>query len=477
MEVDQGISDINNKESTDDLNSTHKAHPMLFFEGTRFLNNKCRSNSKEINRDRPQSNCVLNHSTPNISKIFCPKCKEDVCIDCHLFHYERDIEHQEAIVIIKKSLVETQPLKDIELKSGFYPATDVLKRMRGNPIIDPKPISASNKELYFMKILRVYNSDGKGEFVLKQIIGKAEADISKIMKNAKFEYQFMDKLKHFCILSYNFGSTEYSFEMLMENWGRPLDQVNFRILNQSTFFQILRRCALILVSIYQEHIFHGDIKMENIILNEICSVPKFIDFGISHEFQNFEELTRLKFAINDSQPIRNIIGLTYHMAPYEILQYMNIVEKNEIKYNHMLLDVFCMGLTFFAMLLGPSLDFRTMQKLQKLRDYSETEQEFLEEIQKIFDACRDELPWEKEFVMKIFEICKFCMQTIDVRLTATELFEVLRYFPSANLEELKDLLNNRKEKKIFKLIQINDEERFRSTATKPSAILAKYGKI
>ena len=66
-------------------------------------------------------------------------------------------------------------------------------------------------------------------------------------------------------------------------------------------------------------IYHGDIKLENIILNEQSYIPKFIDYGISSEISNNEELFLIKTATRMKNNWEHLKGLTSHMTPTELL--------------------------------------------------------------------------------------------------------------------------------------------------------------
>ena len=46
----------------------------------------------------------------------------------------------------------------------------------------------------------------------------------------------MDKMNKISILSYHYGSNENVVEMLMENWGKPLNEIDFWKLKEKELF-------------------------------------------------------------------------------------------------------------------------------------------------------------------------------------------------------------------------------------------------
>ena len=223
--------------------------------------------------------------------------------------------------------------------------------MNPNIIIDKECITIIPKKKKLLKIMRVYNTKGNGEFVLKQIIPiKNRNIVEKELKSAKNEYDLMDKIKDFSILSYHYGSNENAFEMLMENWGKPLNKIDFWKLKEKELFQIIREYCDALFRMNYKGIYHGDIKMENIVLNEQSYIPKFIDYGISTKLSH-EELFLIRTATRNENNWDHLKGWTSHMAPTELLQYLNNEEDKSriISYCLSKIDVFCLEFTLFCM--------------------------------------------------------------------------------------------------------------------------------
>ena len=286
-----------------------------------------------------------------MSTIYCKKCDKVVCIDCHLFSFYKDKGHKEAIEQILNNLQNTHPITDQPHLSGFYVYTDVLNTMNPNIIIDKECIAIILKKNYLLKIMRVYNTKGNGEFVLKQIIPiKNTQIVEKELKSAKNEYELMDKMKKISILSYHYGSNENAVEMLMENWGKPLNKIDFWKLKEKELFQIIREYCEALETMNHNGIYHGDIKMENIVLNEQSYIPKFIDYGISSKLSH-EELFLIRTATINENNWDHLKGRTSYMAPTELLQYFNKEEDKSriITYCLSKIDVFCLGFTLFCM--------------------------------------------------------------------------------------------------------------------------------
>ena len=365
-----------------------------------------------------------------MSTIYCKKCNKVVCIDCHLFSfYEDDVGHKEAIEQILKNLQNTHPLADQPHLSGFYVYTDVLNTMNLNIIIDSECIAIIPKKTYLLKIMRLYNTKGNGEFVLKQIIPiKNKIIVEKELKNAKNEYELMDGMKELSILSYHYGTNENAVEMLMENWGKPLNKIDFWKLKEKELFQIIRKyCEALQTMNYHRGIYHGDIKMENIILNEQSYIPKFIDYGISSKLSLEELLLRRTATINENN-WEHLKGWTSHMAPTELLQYLNKEEDKSriITYCLSKIDVFCLGFTLFCMITQS--DYQYMKKLQYLRSSIQTEKQFYIEIKNTLTKSLSSLPWNEEFKSKLEQIILLSLQPVELRPNVLEFLPIIQLF-------------------------------------------------
>ena len=124
--------------------------------------------------------------------------------------------------------------------------------MSPNIIIDKECIVIIPKENYLLKIMRLYNIKGDGEFVLKQINPIKNSNIvEKEINSAKNEFD-LDKMKDISILSYHYGSNENAFEMLMEKKGKPLNEIEFAKLNEKELFQLIQEyCYALYISFIQ----------------------------------------------------------------------------------------------------------------------------------------------------------------------------------------------------------------------------------
>ena len=374
-----------------------------------------------------------------MSTIYCKKCDKVVCIDCHLFSYYNNKdqeEHKEAIMQIINNLQNTHPKTDQPHLPGFYVYTDVLNTMNPNIIIDKECIAILPKKNYLLKIMRVYNTKENGEFVLKQIIPiKDPRIVEKEIQSAKNEFELMDEMKEFSILSYHCGSNESAFEMLMENWGKPLDKINFHKLKEKELFQVIREYCGVLKMMNDRGIYHGDIKMENMILNELNYIPKFIDYGISSKLDNTKEIFVIKTATRNEKNWEYLKGWTSYMAPTELLQYLNPEEDKSriITYCLSKIDVFCLGLTLFYMIT--QFDKQYIKKLQTLRSSILTEEQFYTEIEITLKEFLSSSPLNKEFTSKLVQIIKVCLQQVELRPNALELFPIIQLFDNLPLDQ------------------------------------------
>ena len=400
------------------------------------------------------SDCILNHINP-LSTIYCNKCEKVVCLDCHLFSNYKNKGHKEAIL---NNLQNTHPITDQPHLSGFYVYTDVLSTMNPNIIIDKECIAIIPKKNYLLKIMRVYNTEGNGEFVLKQIIPiKNTQIVEKELKSAKNEYELMDDMKAFSILSYHYGSNENGVEMLMENWGKPLNEIDFWKLKEKELFQIIREYCFALYRINYCGIYHGDIKMENIILNGQSYIPKFIDYGMSSQLSS-EELFLLRTATRMANNWEHLKGWTTHMAPTELLQYLNEEEDKSriITYCLSKIDVFCLGFTLFRMITQS--DYQYMKKLQKLRSFIQTEKQFYRDITTTLAKSLSSLPWNEKFKSKIEQIILLSLQPVELRPNALEFFTIIQLFDTLPINQFISLcqtVTTDQSTKIQKLITFN----------------------
>ena len=330
--------------------------------------------------------------------------------------------------------------------------------MNPNIIIDKECIAIIPKKNYLLKIMRVYNTKGNGEFVLKQIILiKNTKSVEKELKSAKNEYELMDEMKGWSILSYHYGSNENAVEMLMENWGKPLNKIDFWKLKEKELFQIIREYCEALQNMNYRGIYHGDIKMENIILNEQSYIPKFIDYGISSQLSH-EELLLVRTATINENNWEHLKGWTSHMAPTELLQYLNEEEDKSriITYCLSKIDVFCLGFTLFCMITQS--DYQYMKKLQYLRSSIQTEKQFYIEIKNTLTKSLSSLPWNEEFKSKLEQIILLSLQPVELRPNAFEFFTIIQLFDTLPINQFKSLcqtLTTDQSTKIQKLISFN----------------------
>ena len=400
------------------------------------------------------SDCILNHRNP-LSTIYCNKCEKVVCLDCHLFSNYKNKEHKESIL---NNLQNTHPITDQPHLSGFYVYTDVLNTMNPNIIIDKECIAIIPKKNYLLKIMRVYNTKGNGEFVLKQIIPIKNTQImEKELKSAKNEYELMDEMKGWNILSYHYGSNENAFEMLMENWGKPLNKIDFWKLKEKELFQIIREYCEALETMNYNGIYHGDIKMENIILNEQSYIPKFIDYGISSQLSH-EELFLIRTATINENNWEHLKGWTSHMAPTELLQYLNKEEDKSriITYCLSKIDVFCLGFTLFCMITQS--DYKYMEKLQNLRSSIQTEKQFHEDTKDTLAKSLSSLPWNEEFKSKLEQIILLSLQPVELRPNTLEFLPIIQLFDTLPINQFISLcqtVTTDQSTQIQKLIAFN----------------------
>ena len=350
-------------------------------------------------------------------------------------------------------LVPTNHKTDIFHHSGFYPYTDIFQKTKSNRIINPQLIYIASKKNYLLKVMNISTQKGTAEFALKQILPIKDDSISiKVMDKVNIENNFMKKYSiGYGILSYKEGTNSQGFEILMENWGKSLDKINFHKLNQEVFFNVLRECSQALAAFHLNGLYHGDIKNQNIIFNERCLTPKFIDFGESTQLTR-KELTKSR-KIRWEQ-MEHIKGYTGMFASFELLQYLNkSVTSGEIIYSYDKMDVFSLGMTFLIIIINrrKEVDYKILTNLRKS---TQTAFEFGRKIDKIIDELLPELSnWKEEFSRKLFEVIKSCLQIdIELRPNSFQLFAIFKYFPYATLPQLKDILSNINNSEIIKII-------------------------
>ena len=380
-----------------------------------------------------------------MSTIYCSKCQKDICIDCHFFKYLKDKNHKTAISEIMNLLVPTNPKIDIFHHSGFYPYTDIFQKTKSNRIINPQLIYLTSKEDNLLKVMNISTQKGTSEFAVKQILPRKGQSISKkVMDKVNIENNFMKEYaSKYCILSYKEGTNYQGFEILMENWGKSLDKIDFHKLNQEVFFNVLRECSQALAYFHHYGLYHGDIKNQNIIFNEKCLTPKFIDFGESTQL-TLEELMKSRKISTEGEKMEHRKGHTYMFDSFELLQYLNkATTSGEIIYTYDKMDVFSLGMTFLIMIINHRkiVDFHL---LTELRSSSKREADFILIINHIMKELLPELSnWEEDFSRKLFEVIKSCLQIdIELRPNAFQLFAIFRYFPYITLPQLKDILSD-----------------------------------
>ena len=356
-----------------------------------------------------------------------------------------DPNHTEAIKEIRNLLVPTNPKTDIFHHSGFYPYTDIFQKTKSNRIINPQLIYLARKKNNLLKVMNISTQEGTSEFAVKQILPiKGDSISKKVMDKVTIENNFMKKYESdYCILSYKEGTNYQGFEILMENWGRSLDKIDFHKYDQEVFFNVLRECSQALAYFHRNGLYHGDIKNHHITYNEKCLTPKFIGFGVSTQLTR-GELMKSRKINTEGEKMEHIKGFTYMFASFELLQYLNKSNNlGEIIYTYDKMDVFSLGMTFLIMIINRRkvVDYNI---LTNLRRSSKTAFEFSRRIDKIMDELLPELSnWKEEFSRKLFEVIKSCLQIdIELRPNALQLFAIFRYFPYTTLPQLKDILSD-----------------------------------
>ena len=296
-----------------------------------------------------------------------------------------------------------------------------------------------------MKILRVSTSNGE-EFAIKQIItAKSNEHPEEDIKKANEEYLLMEsakstaKVKLNSLLTKNSGHTEYIYEILMENFGNPFTDTNFLKLDLKIFLQILRECGRNLQHIGVSNIFHGDIKMENILLNKKSYMAMIVDYGVSCDLKSREEVTKSRSSDPQLGPISHVYGLTQHMAPPELLHYIQDRSVN-IHYSLEKIDIFCLGMTFLSMIVQDKF-YICHQYLQELRSQEETQEKFLSESEELMRESLKQANWSKSYKNKIVEIIKCCLQpNYLLRPSISELCIILDIIHNLSVVEIKSFI-------------------------------------
>ena len=342
-------------------------------------------------------------------------------------------------------LVPTNPKTDIFHHSGFYPYTDIFQKTKSNRIINPQLIYLACKKNNLLKVMNISTQKGTSEFAVKQILPIKGYSISKkVMDQVTIENNFMKEYESkYCILSYKEGTNYQGFEILMENWGKSLDKIDFHKLDQEVFFNVLRECSEALATFHRNGLYHGDIKNQNIIFNEKCFTPKFIDFGESTQL-TWEELMKSRKISAEGEKMEHIKGRTDMFASFELLQYLHkSTNSGEIIYTYDKMDVFSLGMTFLLMIINHRkiVDFNL---LTELRSSTKRAADFILIIDHIMDELLPELyGWKEEFSRKLLEVIKSCLQIdIELRPNAFQLLVIFQYFPYTTLPQLKDILSD-----------------------------------
>ena len=370
-----------------------------------------------------------------------------------------DSDHKEAIKELINLLVPTNPKTDIFHHSGFYPYTDIFQKTKSNRIINPQLIYLTGKKNNLLKIMNISTQKGTSDFAVKQILPiKGHSIFKKVLDKVNIENNFMKKYSSdYCILSYKKGTNYQGFEILMENWGKSLDKIDFHQYDQEIFFNVLRECSLSLSYFHRKGLYHGDIKNQNIIFNEKCFTPKFIDFGESTQL-TLKELMKSRKISAEGEKMEHIKGFTDMFASFELLQYLHkSTNSKEIIYTYDKMDVFSLGVTFLIMIINHRkiVDFHL---LTELRSSSKRAADFILIINHIMEELLSELSnWKEEFSRKLFEVIKSCLQIdIELRPNAFQLFAIFRYFPYITLPQLKNILSDINNSDTIKRFVRND---------------------
>ena len=407
-----------------------------------------------------EKGCILSH-TYLISEVMCPRCRNRVCIDCHLFQILEDIKgskddsskhknklHKNEFI---SALSETHPNSSAFNNPGFYPYTSVMSRMSGDPIIDPVPIYSVTKSHHqLMKILKItkIKSGIPCYYAIKQIVPVRGYE-EKVIAEAKKEYEILRKLSpnneisynrcniafgsDLSILTYNSGCNNEVFEMLMEDWGVPMYKLNYISLakeSKKLIYQIFQGLAENLSFLHQKGIYHGDIKLDNIIINKVCWVTKFIDFGSSIIFENEEGLCRKRNTVDD-KIIEFMYIFTRLYAPPEQLSASD--KSKNIEYYLNKVDIFCLGMVFFFMVTNADNNLR--YDLYKLRNDPQRSAEYILKMNECLENCKeDHLTNDREFNHKIIEIIKCCLNlNPELRPDAYKLRAMFQYINNFSL--------------------------------------------
>ena len=451
---------------------TKTAKPLFGHENK---NEEPSNQSKDIKENSnlvEEIECVLSHIGPK-STVFCNMCQKSVCIDCHLVYFsdekyiykKEDLnieelkEHKEMFM---NSLQSTNPLLDDAQNSGFYPLTNVMEKMGGNPTIDPEPIyfvTKGSKQKYLLKILRIYNEEGNGEYALKQIILFKGVEKEKLWEETKLEYEQMENLLgdwgYQYIVVYNYGCNDQAYEILMECFGKPFNKIIFPNFTTEEFQGILYETCSFLSFLHYSQIFHGDIKRDNLLLNEQAYLPKFIDYGISTTFTDQDSLTQLRKSKIDG--FKNIKGYTTRMAPPELLQYFYFGQNNtDFEYYLDKMDIYNFGMTLFYMIANISREESSGLDRLKVAIRPDTEHIFLEQIDTYLSKAQLIL-WDKEFSMKIFELIKCCLKLEpSERPNSHQLCALFQYMHNLSSIQLKGIIDfSYNNENIHNIIELN----------------------
>ncbi|XP_020649789.3 uncharacterized protein LOC110079002 [Pogona vitticeps] len=176
-----------------------------------------------------------------------------------------------------------------------------------------------------------------GEKVAIKVIDKKKAkQDSYVLKNMKREPRIHQMIKHPNIVQlYETLETENSYYMVMELClgGDLMDRIcEKRRLEEKEVKKYTRQIMSAVEHLHRHGIVHRDLKIENFLLNENCSI-KIVDFGLSN-IMKFEGL---------SQELLNTqCGSPAYAAP-ELLAHKKYGPK---------VDVWSIGVSMFAMLTG-----------------------------------------------------------------------------------------------------------------------------
>ena len=314
---------------------------------------------------------------------------------CLKFNNEDMTNKYNKLNIVKNNLIDGFANLLIRNLTGKSP-NDILEYMAPKYLFEETPTSEQCKKVVIYHYKNTYTNE---KYIIKQTrLAPIKALREQTIKLVQSEFISMLHCLHsdYVIRPISLGINEDYIMIMMEDGGISLDKFCFNkrkgILTERLFLMAFYDLAMGLKFLSEEHIYHGDVKPQNILVEAIqgvgddimvapshhtltiidsayrsFSVPnkvnydkahrthkfRYIDFGAALTFDTTKEFIATKTAKQGILPLKEYTK--NYMAPevvWPILKqrYTNI----NIKYNK--IDIYSLALTMYSVLMGRFID-------------------------------------------------------------------------------------------------------------------------